>query len=36
MGDYFHVNPLIYTDSNEINNMQKKDIIEDKSKTYNI
>lgn len=35
MGDYFHVNPLIYTDSNEINNMQKKDIDRDKSKhTY--
>lgn len=35
MGDYFHVNPLIYTDSNDINNMQKKDIDRDKSKhTY--
>lgn len=29
------MNPLIYTDSNEINNMQKKDIDRDKSKhTY--
>lgn len=35
MGDYFHVNHLIYTDSNEINQMQKKDIDRDKSKhTY--
>lgn len=35
MGDYFHVNPLVYTDINKINDMQKKDINRDKSKhTY--
>lgn len=35
MGDYFHANPLIYTDLNNINNMQKKDIDRDKRKhTY--
>ena len=35
MGDYFHSNPLLYTDLNEINHIQKKDIDRDKRKhTY--
>lgn len=35
MGDYFHVNPLIYKDINNVNSMQQKDINRDKSKhTY--
>lgn len=35
MGDYFHANPIIYTDYNAINKMQLKDVLRDKSKhTY--
>lgn len=35
MGDYFHANPLIYCDVNELNEMQKNDVIRDKRKaTY--
>lgn len=35
MGDYFHVNPIVYNDIEVINDMQRKDINRDKRKrTY--
>lgn len=35
MGDYFHANPLIYNNYNQLNAIQQKDVIRDKRKhTY--
>ncbi len=35
MGDYFHANPILYDSYEELNEMQKKDVIRDKRKnTY--
>lgn len=35
MGDYFHANPILYDNYDNLNEMQKKDIIRDKRKnTY--